>query len=375
MESILNYVRMRKDISFQSNPFNVVDALILSDLAYIDWTNIVADQKVDLQEACKEYFRSHTKEEIEKTYVFSNNIPNLAKEIISCDRFKNVSLMRYKSVFDEEKDIQFAAVTFVLPDDTLFIAYRGTDNSIVGWKENMQMTYKSDVPCQLLASDYAKEIVDSIEEKSFWFGLVRKKIYPKIYLAGHSKGGNLAMYAALFETSIQEHITQVLAFDAPGFRSDVWQRIQNKEILNKIINYKPKDSIIGCLLEHHETSKIVDAKDMGLGQHDAYSWSVGPKDFYYVDSLTEQSKEALDYIDKILMSKTDEDKKVYIDLMFSVLNKLDIKVLSDFGEIGIRQGISGILELTQMSQEERKFMFEVINFLRMQTSTMIKKKK
>lgn len=375
MENVLNYVRLRQDISFQMSPFNVIDALILSDLAYVDWNNIVKDEKVDLQRACRQYFKMHTPEEIQRKYVFSNNVPNLAKEVSRSNRFKDISLMKYREVFDEEKNIQFSVVTFVLPDETLFISYRGTDGSITGWKENMQMTYMSHLPCQKMAAEYAEEIIDGIEEKSFWFGFVHKKVYPKIYLAGHSKGGNLAMYAALFGKGIQEHITSVFAFDAPGFRLDVWNSIKDRSILEKITNYKPKDSIIGCLLEHQETAKIVDATDFGLTQHDAFSWSIGPKDFNYVQSLTKQSEEALAYIDKILMCKEDVDKKMYIDLIFSVIDKFDVKQLSDFNDIGIRKGISGILELRQLSGEEIKFLFEVISFLRSQTSSLLKQAK
>lgn len=375
MENILNYVRLRQDISFQISPFNAIDALILSNLAYVDWNDIVKDEKVDLQQACVQYLKMYTPEEIQRKYTFSNNVPNLVKEVSHASRFKGISLMKYRDTFDEEKVIQFSVVTFVLPDETLFISYRGTDGSINGWKEDMQMTYQSHLPCHHMAAEYAEEIINGIEEKSFWFGLVHKKIYPKIYLGGHSKGGNLAMYASLFGKNIQEHVTSVFAFDAPGFRKDAWDSLEDKSILNKITNYKPKDSVIGCLLEHQEQSKIIDAKDFGLTQHDAFSWSIGPKDFNYVQSLTKQSEEALAYIDKILMSKEDVDKKTYIDLIFSVIDKFDVKQLSDFSDIGIRKGISGILELRQLSGEEIKFLFEVISFLRSQTSSLLKQAK
>ena len=102
MENVLNYVRLRQDISFQMSPFNVIDALILSYLAYVDWNNIVKDEKVDLQRACRQYFKMHTPEEMQRKYVFSNNVPNLAKEVSRSNRFKDISLMKYREVFDEE---------------------------------------------------------------------------------------------------------------------------------------------------------------------------------------------------------------------------------------------------------------------------------
>lgn len=175
MENILNYVRLRQDISFQMSPFNVIDALILSDLAYVDWNNIVKDEKVALQRACRQYFKMHTPEEIQRKYVFSNNVPNLAKEVSRSNRFKDISLMKYREDFDEEKNIQFSVVTFILPDETLFISYRGTDGSITGWKENMQMTYMSHLPCQKMAAEYAEEIIDGIEKKVSGLGLCIKK--------------------------------------------------------------------------------------------------------------------------------------------------------------------------------------------------------
>lgn len=107
MENVLNYVRLRQDISFQMSPFNVIDALILSDLAYVDWNNIVKDEKVDLQRACRQYFKMHTPEEIQRKYVFSNNVPNLAKEVSRSNRFKDISLMKYREVLMKKRTFSF----------------------------------------------------------------------------------------------------------------------------------------------------------------------------------------------------------------------------------------------------------------------------
>lgn len=372
MENILDYVNMRRDISFSLRSFNTIDALVFSTLAYVNWKDIVDKDPISIQEACRAYFLKYTKEEIRAQYAFSARVPDLAQALCNNERYNGIKLIHYKEIFDQEKVIQFSAVTFILPDESLFIAYRGTDGSIIGWKENMQMTYLDHLPCQKLACEYAKEVIDSIEEKKYMFGFLKKKVYPKIFLGGHSKGGNLAMYTMLQEPSVQEYIKHVYAFDAPGFRKSFWQGVKNTVALKKIVNYKPKDSIIGCLLEHYEKCKIIDAVETGLVQHDSFCWSADIYDFNYVKSLTEQSKQDIAYIDRILMSKSDEDKKMYIDLVFDVMDKLEINTINDMSELSIRQGINGLHELRQMSNDERKFLFEVINFLRIQAFSVFK---
>lgn len=375
MENILNYVHLRSDVSFQYRAFNEVDALILSELSYVDFDHILGKEPMCLASACKQYLERYTTEQIREKFIFCRMLPDFIRSMVTMERYKNVQIRDYESQFDEEKELQFAAMTFVLPDGSLFIAYRGTDGTITGWKENLQMTYRSHLPCQKLAKEYFKKQIDSIQEQSYFFGLRKKKVYPKIYLGGHSKGGNLAMYAALENEDDASLISEVFAFDAPGFRRDIWEGLKTVEALHKITNYKPKDSIIGCVLEHREQACILEASDSGLVQHDAFNWAIGPQGFVKAASLTKQSKEALAYVNRILMSKSDEDKKNYIDLIFSLTDKLDIRSIADLTEIGLKQGLSGVYEVTQMAQEERKFLFEVIYFLRMETYTMLKQMK
>ena len=370
MENLLNYVNLRKDIDFSMRPFNKVDMLMCADLSYVDFDGIVNEEEISLEEACKQYFSLHSEEEIQSKYAFSMNIPNLVKSLQDTSRYKGVKLKNYKNIYSDEKILQFRAITIVLPDGTLVVSFSGTDGSITGWKENLMMTYKNDLPCQILAKEYVKDGIESIPETTSWFGFKKKKIYPKIYITGHSKGGNLAIYSYLENESIKEHITKVYAFDAPGFMDDFWMRHSE---LDKIENYVPKASIIGQVLEHREYQWIMDANENGLAGHDTFTWSVNTNDFNYLETLSGNSDEILEYIDKLLLSKSIEEKERYCYLIGEMFDRMDIHTISDLSDFSFRQALSGLKEIRQLNAEEIKFMLEIVKFIAQQSAPILMK--
>lgn len=375
VENILNYIYWRKDITFNERKFNEVDALILAELCYVEWDNIVKDKPVTLANACKKYYELHSDEDMAKKYAFSSKIPEFIKALQNTVRFKNIKLKNYTSVFDTDKEIQFAAITYVLPDGSLYVAYRGTDSSMLGWKEDMKMTYQDEIPSHQLAFEYLDKVFDDLEPVTSLFGFRSKMVYPKLYLGGHSKGGNLSMYAGIASKKIQPHITKIFNFDGPGFRDSFYETHDITPILSRIITYLPTSSIIGRLLTHKEEHIIIDAYENGLAQHDSFCWKVGFDGFQLSDKLSKESDETHAYIIDILLSKSDEHKQSFIELVFTIFNKLDIKSISDLSELGLKQGVYGLKELSAMSIEERKFFLDVMRFLWMQTKTILFVKK
>lgn len=368
MEKLLDYVALRKDLTFAERGFNNVDALVLNQLSYADFQ----DCNISLKKACKNYIEKYDQENVE--FGFSENVPKLIREISTSIRYQNIILKRQQVVFDQEQFIQFGAITFELEDGSLFMAFRGTDSTIVGWKENMKMTYESHLPCQDLAKNYVKEELEMIPEKKYLFGLIKRKVYPTIYVSGHSKGGYLAMYAYLSNKEYWSYITRVYNFDGPGFRDDFYEDIQGADY-DKITNYQPAQSIIGRLLSHHEKSVIVQADGVGLTSHDPFEWYMDTNNYVFADASTKESEDTLQFIDDILMSKSDEEKKKCIDLIFSLFDTLEINTISDMSKLGLKQGWVGLKELTHMNSEERKFIFDVVNFIRVQTAPLLKPKK
>ena len=368
MLNLLDYITLRKDLSFSKCPFQEIDALIFSELAYMDWDGIV-DAPISLSQACVRFFQENTGTDFTLKYAYSLHLPQLVKKLRNTARYENVELLAYQNVFDEVQEIQFAAVTFRLEDGSLFIAYRGTDSSMIGWKEDMKMTYQDEVPSHQLAWKYAREIYDAyFMRKNVWGHKRPKKA--SLYLGGHSKGGNLAMYAAMRDKQLQQSITKVYNFDGPGFRPSFYERFNLSFIIDRIHSYVPKDTIIGRLLDHKEAVTVIDAVGSGLAQHDAFHWNVEASGFVKADHWSGKSDQIQETIDQILMSKDDEHRKLYIDVMFHVLDRLEIRQITDFSSVGFRQGINGIRELTTMSNEERKFLFDVITFLWSQTKSV-----
>jgi hypothetical protein len=369
MENLLNYVNLRKDISFSQTAFNPVDMLVFADLAYVNWDGIVNEEEVSLNEACKEFIDRHTKGEINNEFAFSPRLCELVTSLIHNDRYKNIKIKGYRQVNNVEETIQFGVVTFVLEDSSLVVSYRGTDSSIRGWKENLSMTYALDIPCQILAKEYLRDVVlESPIESSSWFGFKKKKEYPNIYVTGHSKGGNLAMYSYLKNGDIQEHITSVYSFDGNGFLPEFWDGLNP----DKIVNYIPRASLVGRLMSHKEEYKIMDATSSGLSQHDSFNWSVSYNDFNYADALDEESEVTLKKIDEILLSKTIEQRKTYTDLIGVFFDKMEIYSITDMNELSIRQALSGLKELKGLSVDEVKFLVDIVRFIIEQSGPILK---
>lgn len=274
MGNIVSYLRWRGDLSFEQYPFNEVDNLVLSMLAYINLTDVVPAQRQDtsvtIREAAEIYFEKYNDTELARlksTFVMQ---PSLLKEIAATNRFCDAMLSEYADVISDAT--QFAALTISLDDNTHYIAFRGTDTTIVGWREDFQMSFQT-VPAQKMAVEYL-ETVMSKHEQSFRIG-------------GHSKGGNLAIYAAAqCKENMKGQIIEVYDNDGPGFSSDVLTGAQYQSIQSKIIRIIPEFSVIGMLFEHNTPHKIIASSTAGIMQHDPMTWEISGDRFITKDELT-----------------------------------------------------------------------------------------
>lgn len=371
MKNILNYLEWRGDIDFEYRPFNEIDALIFGVIGYMEWDNIVGKKGILLQDACKQYFKIHTLKEIEKRYIYSPDISKLMKILKNVKRYKDVYLSEYVSISDHQKEVQFCAVTISVGNFS-YISYRGTDSTILGWKEDLNMTFKDEIPSQNLAREYLEKWVQENKRKN-GFSLLRKKA-PALYLGGHSKGGNLAMYAALCAQEAHVYIKQVYNFDGPGFREGFFDGYNNTDILKKITTYLPEESIIGRLMIHQEKQIVVKGRSEGLQQHDAFYWECGIDKIQRAEKLSETSDNTKAYIEKLLLSKSDQQKEEFITLLFKVLKDTEIKNISDFMALNLKQGMTGIKELTSMSSEDRKLFIDCLKLIWSQSKSILTKK-
>ncbi len=370
MENILTYLKWRGDLSFSEKAFNEADSLIFALLSYIEWEDIVGETAVSLQEACRNYCTRYDQEHFNKTYSFSPLLSELIHILPTVLRYQEVKLSHYQVMNDKQEEVQFGAICIELPQNIVYVSYRGTDISILGWKEDFDMTYLDVIPSQTLAASYLKEISQVwFKPKKWWH--FKKKTPISLYIGGHSKGGNLAMYAAIYCKELSPWIKGVYSFDGPGFRKTFYEHHDPSFILDRLHHYIPKSSIFGRLLEHQEAATIVKAYGTGLIQHDAFYWEVDTDHFVYAEALCKESDQIKQYLDQVLMNKSDEEKKTFITLLYKMLDEMKVESINDFTVVGFRQWLRGIKELSNMSKDEYKMFYELLKLAFMQSKSFL----
>ncbi len=305
MANILDYLNWRGDIPFSVDPFNEVDGLILAELAYIPLNGIVSP---DFSIRAKlphihEHFDPEKIPETEKFFGFSHDCILLQK-LAESPRFKNTQLTGYA---DETTDkMQFSAITCILEDGTAFVSYRGTDGSIVGWKEDFELGVVTQTGAQLHAQNYLNRHFARFPRQ--------------LRLGGHSKGGNLAVYAGAFcKPEIRSQIINVYAYDSPGFREEIVNSEEYKSILPKVISIIPESSVIGLLLSSLSEHIVVKSSSNGIKQHFAYSWEVLRNAFVRADGVSDSSEVIQKALSGWLADFSDEERKIFVDSVFDVI--------------------------------------------------------
>lgn len=305
MANLFDYLQWRGDLTFYQAPVNPVDTLIFSALSYISFGGSVEhmpEVPISLKDAAEEFFLlpDHSERCRVKTDL------DLLKAAAATRRFSGIMLLQYRSILVPEEETQFAAITYLLDDNSGVIAFRGTDYSLVGWKEDFNMTFRETIPAQRLAQAYAAEIGS-------------KYIMP-LRMCGHSKGGNLAVFASVkAEESIRKRIISVYNHDGPGFTDFVMSDPAYKELAPRIRTVVPQSSVIGMLLEHEEPYTIIRSKQIGLLQHDPYSWDVMGPDFIPKEEITANSRFLDQTIKTWLAELTMEERNEIVDTVYDLL--------------------------------------------------------
>ena len=316
MGTLFDYIRWRGDLTFTQDPVNAVDALIFSALSYISYGGQVEQAPrtpVRLKDAAEEYFAMEDHE----SRVRVRNDLDLLHLAAGSVRFGYSKICMYRNEFVPEQETQFAAMTFQLDDGSLFLAFRGTDYSLVGWKEDFNMSFQQTVPAQRLAVQYTREVA--------------MEYMAPMRLGGHSKGGNLAVFAAARSSPmIQQRILEVYNHDGPGFTKYMMGDPGYLTVVPRIRTCIPQSSVIGMLLEHEEPYTVIRSKTVGLLQHDPYSWEVLGREFVKVQEITEGSQFVDATIKDWFAGMSNQERSQLVDVMFTLLgtggieNALDI---------------------------------------------------
>ncbi len=334
MANFIDYLNWRGDITFDMVPFNVVDAMILCELSYYNYDGLVSsdfEEKVLLKDIC-------VKQVLDPLPNYCTKEDLILLEMIrDSARFADVPVSGFVNKVDEAANMQFSAITFFPEKRKTFVAFRGTDDSLVGWKENMDLAYNDFVPSQKEAVLYLKEAAASC--------------HGQILVGGHSKGGNLAIYGSAFSGKrVGKRIEAVYNFDGPGFNDKVIQDERFIDIAAKTHTFVPQDSIIGLLLKHKEKYSVIHSTaSNGASQHHLYTWEVTRDNFIREEKITKSGENYRENISEWINSMTYEEKQEFIKVVYDLVD--DYKTT---GELFTLKNIWGVIkEYRAMSDDDK----------------------
>ncbi|MDR2050465.1 MAG: DUF2974 domain-containing protein [Deltaproteobacteria bacterium] len=340
MPDIYDYMAWRGDLAIARDGFNEVDNLVLSAFAYVPLDGIVPADcagAVSIGEAAREFAASPATWKLLRM----RKDKRLFEEIGRCPRFAGLRLHCYANVISLPEETQFAAVTVDLGDGSHFVAYRGTDNTLVGWKEDFNMGFMRQVPAQSSAVAYLESMA--------------ARLAGPLRVGGHSKGGNLAIYASAFcAPSVRERIVAVYNNDGPWLHAEAAGQPGYLAIRDRLRAFIPQTSIIGLLLEHEERYSVVRSRQKGLFQHDFYSWEVSGPRFVHLASVTDGSR-FVDHTVKAWLSECSEEQRaLFVEALFRIVNATGAKTFQEMGAGWRRSALAMLKSYLALDKDTRK---------------------
>jgi len=312
-----DYIDYYGDYTFEEREFNEIDNVILSMLTYVDYTNIVSEkkEKKSIKEVSDDFFDKYSKKEIENDFTSDKEGIKLLKKIKNKERFKNIKLFNYS--YSSTEGSQFSAVTFDLGNNLYYIGFEGTDELISGWKEDCKMSYEFPVEAHILAKKYINKFTIS---------------NAKLIIGGHSKGGNLALVAAMYaNVFVRLRIKQVYSNDGPGLRTKQLESRQYKRIQKKYLHIIPNSSIVGLFLNRTSNDRVVKSNMPGFVSHYPSTWQINYNTFERT-KLTRFSKVFDEGFSSWLKKYDEEQRQLFVESVFGIIEEKNIETLLQFKE-------------------------------------------
>ena len=314
MATILDYLAWRGDLPIcEAAPLYVV----LSRFSNLPFYNVYHTKEETMGSFCRVMTRFPR-----EPFQIDGDVP-FVKAISESRRFSELRVTDYIKDNRPELEMQFAAVTIHLPGDILFLSFCGTDSTLLGWKENMNMSFQNDVPAQCAALSYAARAI---------------KMYPDlkgIYMGGHSKGGNLAAYAAVcLPEQYRPLVKGVFSCDGPGFSNSFIADHAIDEMADRMYTFLPEGSTVGRMLEHAESYEVVKSNVSNLLQHDLYTWCVEPLQLVRAEKPSDGSEIFYNSVRHLLEETTPRQRELVLDGVYSIVTanaSTPREIQQDFG--------------------------------------------
>ena len=351
--TVTDYLTWRGDVPFAVDPFNEVDNLVLCIISYINFRRFPELLTRNPREAVllRDISARLTTEDEQLGLSQLDYIP-VVQQAAQTERFNEVRMFAFEDRSDEETQMQFAAVSFLLPDKSVFVAFRGTDTSLVGWKEDFNMSYLESVPAQVRAAEYTAEIM-------------RLCRFHKVRIGGHSKGGNLAAWAGLhLPHKDYGRLLAVYNNDGPGFNRSMTERPEYVLLRDKMHTFIPESSIVGVLLEHCEDYTVIASTAKSIMQHEALSWCTERNRFIHLEERSTMGRRSDDVLRDWIGSMTPQERKDFTDAFFEILSMGGkARTLDDVQEMGLSGAVALVKEYAGADEKTRRILVETFKRL------------
>ena len=351
MGNIIDYVKSEMR-TFKEWPFHAVDSLVLSQLTYLNFQDFVPGPYDDEPSvSVRDLFRAECFEQLAgKTFDSESNLALLTATVAS-PRFRGMTLNYFANEIDNELQMQFSAVTFFPDDDSVYIAYRGTDGTLIGWKEDFNMAFTYPLPAQEAGLLYMNTVS----------GFVPKSA--TVITGGHSKGGNIAVYAAMkCHSSFRKRITEIYNHDGPGFLREVLDSDEFQAIGDRISKTLPQSSVFGMLLHQQECYSVIESSGFsGFVQHIPFNWVIENADFRYLEKLKKGSLQTQDTINDWLLKRTPEERRHFVDTLFQLVEATEAHKLTDLTSDWPKAVLKFLSAAKELDPETKKFVQKAIS--------------
>jgi len=351
MKNMIDYIEETKDLAWDVKPFCAADSIVLSQLSYQDYGDVVPPlskvrSTIRLMEAIQ---LRGIRQLITGTLLPPKN-EKMLFAVLKNARFRDLIVRAYVNDIDLETQKQFSAITFTLPTGTTYVCFRGTDATLIGWKEDFNMTFMSPVPAQVSAVAYLE--------------IIAKATSGPIFIGGHSKGGNLSVYAAMHcSPETGKRIRAVYNHDGPGFKEEVLSEPSFAAIAGMLQTTLPKASIVGMLLQHDNRYRVVECSGIGILQHNLFTWVVEDGDLRYANQLSPQAILFGETLNAFL-SGLDAEKRVrFVEWLFALVSAANLHTLKDMRWGWRKAAREAANAVKDTDPETRRFLLEIFNIL------------
>lgn len=345
MANMMDYLEWRGDIPLDCQGVNEVDNMIFSMLVYVDLLHIVPSdpnaEGVTLRDAAKEYFFTydHTQKH-PLGLIIPVEVIEMFRRMADLPRYANLTLTGYVNKICERRGMQFSALTIRLPDGSAYVIFRGTDDTLVGWKEDFKLMYLEEVPAQRQAVQYLNSIQVSDGGR--------------LYVSGHSKGGNLAVWAATHaDYEVRDKIERVYSNDGPGFPPRMLQSEEYLALRSRFVFLVPQASLVGLLLFNDGGHEVLKSNGKGVFQHNPYTWQVLGGRFTRVRSLDEKALRKETTMRDLIKGMSQDEKRMMVEMFSEILEASGAKTLTELSEGKIKRAFSMLKTFSNMKKEQK----------------------